>query len=133
MLRDVINQINGWRILSNHSHNTKKIALDIESEKIILIVDKNVVYLQNKIYIMSNITSTLEAIDLSKLTTKQIELVEMLNTSLKWDNNYPERSIMHYEQLCTHDDGFLCEHRLIAIINWLNDNGWEMLGNVKSN
>jgi hypothetical protein len=45
MLRNVINQINGWRILSNHSHNTKKTALHIESEKIILIVDKNVVHL----------------------------------------------------------------------------------------
>lgn len=60
---------------------------------------------------------TIDAVNLDGINDKQMELIRKLNTSLNWDNEDPHGSIMHYEQLCSCDSGFLCAHRLQAIVD----------------
>lgn len=71
---------------------------------------------------MDKIRFSIDAVSLDGLTDKQKELVKKLNTSLYMDNKSPSDSIMHYEQFCNCDDGFLCEHRLKFIVDWLKNN-----------
>ncbi|MGK0174061.1 MAG: hypothetical protein ACI9AT_000424 [Ulvibacter sp.] len=51
------------------------------------------------------------------------ELMEKLNCTMSYGQNMKdvENSIMHYGQLCDHDDGFLCEHRLEWILNYIQE------------
>lgn len=48
-------------------------------------------------------------------------LIQRLNTITSYNEQVPPKSIMHYGQLCNHDDGYLCEHRLQFIINQLKN------------
>jgi len=51
------------------------------------------------------------------------ELVATLNCKTNYNEDDPSDSIMHYGQLCDHDDGYLCEHRLQFIIDTLKKQG----------
>lgn len=62
---------------------------------------------------------SIDAVNLDGINDKQMELIKKLNTSLCMNNRNPRESIMHYEQFCCCDDGFLCEHRLQVIVDWL--------------
>lgn len=50
------------------------------------------------------------------------ELEIKLNTSDNYRIPYHEDSIMTYEKICDHDDGYLCEHRRKWIIDYLTEN-----------
>ena len=65
---------------------------------------------------------TTDIVNIEGLTDSQIMLITKLNTKIRYDVDDPKDSIMHYEQLCNHDDGFLCECRLQYIIDWLKIN-----------
>lgn len=52
---------------------------------------------------------------LQKLETK-------LSTSGSYSIPYNEDSIMKYDNICEHDDGYLCEHRRQWIIDFLKNN-----------
>ncbi len=54
--------------------------------------------------------------------SKLHELIEKLNCFTQWGQKDPEKSIMHHEQLCQHDSGYLCEHRLQFIIDYIKEN-----------
>lgn len=62
-----------------------------------------------------------DLVNLDGINKEQMELIKKLNTSLKLGLADPQESIMHYGQLCTHDDGFLCQHRLQFIVDWLKN------------
>ena len=47
------------------------------------------------------------------------EIIEKLNCTKLIGQPAPEKSIMHYGQLCKHDDGYLCEHRLQFIVDFI--------------
>jgi len=51
-----------------------------------------------------------------------LELEEKLNTSGIYGVRYHPDSIMEYEKICNHDDGYLCEHRRQWIIDFLKTN-----------
>lgn len=64
---------------------------------------------------------SIDAVNTAGLSNKQMELIKKLNTSLYTDNKNPKESIMHYGQICHCDDGFLCEHRLQVIVDYLKN------------
>jgi len=49
------------------------------------------------------------------------ELEIKLNTSGNYKIPYHQDSIMVYEKICNHDDGYLCEHRRKYIINFVGN------------
>ena len=55
----------------------------------------------------------------NQLTEKDKEFLESLKQKLHISLNYNipfhEESIMGFQKICYHDDGYLCDHRL----NWL--------------
>lgn len=65
---------------------------------------------------------TIDIVNIEGLTDSQIMLITKLNATKSYSVDNPKDSIMHYEQLCDHDDGFLCECRLQYIIDWLKIN-----------
>ena len=65
---------------------------------------------------------SIDAVNLDGINEKQMELIKKLSISLYSENDHPEGSIMHYKQFCSCDDGYLCEHRLQVIIDWLKGN-----------
>jgi hypothetical protein len=68
---------------------------------------------------------TKDKINIKDLSPHLKELVDRLNCTTSYNEDKPKDSIMHYGQLCNHDDGFLCEHRLEYILNYLNQNNNE--------
>jgi hypothetical protein len=54
--------------------------------------------------------------------SKLYKLIEKLNLRNNYGEKAPVNSIMHFEQLCEHDNGFLCEHRLQYIIDYIKNN-----------
>jgi hypothetical protein len=64
---------------------------------------------------------SIEAINLEGLTEKQIDLLKLLNVPLNNDTDDDPASIMGYEQLCDHDDAYMCEHRLQYFANRLKE------------
>ena len=64
---------------------------------------------------------TIDKIDISKVKQgSDLDfLIQRLNCTTNYYENDPPKSIMHFGQLCEHDDGYLCEHRLQFIINSL--------------
>lgn len=66
--------------------------------------------------------TTLTRVNTEGLTKNQLDFIENLNIQLYYSENAPKKSIMCYEQLCNCDDGFLCEHRLQYIIDYLKLN-----------
>jgi hypothetical protein len=58
-----------------------------------------------------------------------MELPIKLKSQIRWwlqsPNNYMgsfhEDSIMKYDCVCKHDDGFMCEHRIEKLINLIED------------
>lgn len=71
---------------------------------------------------MKNPRFSIDAVNLDGINSKQMELIKKLNCSFYYDQKDPEGSIMHTYQVCTCDDGFLCEHRLQVIVDWLKNN-----------
>ena len=71
----------------------------------------------------NRINHTHELVDLSKVSDDSSlhELVLNLSSSRYGEKSIPS-SIMDYESLCDHDDGYLCEHRLQFIIDFVNKN-----------
>ena len=59
-----------------------------------------------------------------KKSTEDIlsDLEQKLNTSSSYSIPYHEDSIMKYEKICNHDDGYLCEHRRQWIIDFIKAN-----------
>jgi hypothetical protein len=49
-------------------------------------------------------------------------LLEKLNCITSWSQENPKDSIMSFEQHCTCDSGFLCEHRLEYIVEFIQKN-----------
>jgi hypothetical protein len=47
------------------------------------------------------------------------ELVEKLSARTTYEDKAHPRSVMDYKQICSHDDGWLCECRLQFIVNFL--------------
>jgi hypothetical protein len=68
-------------------------------------------------------SNTIDLIDKSNISSnpKIIELATMLDVSNQ-NEPYHQNSIMNYNVLCHHDDGFLCEHRLQFILNYIKNN-----------
>lgn len=66
--------------------------------------------------------STAYKLNLSNIKDESFiyELIIKLNTPTHYGINVND-SIMMYGDICTCDDGFLCEHRLQWIINFLVD------------
>ena len=64
---------------------------------------------------------TIEEVDTTGLTLSQLELIEKLNARKSYDVKDSKKSIMGYEQLCSCDDGFLCEHRLNIIVKYFKE------------
>lgn len=62
---------------------------------------------------------TIELVNTDGLSDHHMSLIKKLNTTTSYDVKDPEDSIMHYEQLCHHDSGYLCECRLQYIIDHL--------------
>ena len=56
-----------------------------------------------------------------------VELITKLNCKTTYDAKTPEGSNMHYGRLCNCDDGFLCEHRLEWLINFIDEKYEKML------
>ena len=54
----------------------------------------------------------------SKLHT----LLKKLNSNATYSSYEDDDSIMLYDKICTCDDGFLCEHRLKWILDFIKDN-----------
>ena len=50
------------------------------------------------------------------------KLAKKLSVSGSYSVDYKKESIMDYEKVCSHDDGYLCEHRLQFIIDFINKN-----------
>ena len=65
---------------------------------------------------------TKDKINIKDLSPHLKKLVDKLNCTTSYLEDTPKDSIMHYSQLCNHDDGFLCECRLEYILNYLNQN-----------
>lgn len=65
--------------------------------------------------------TTAELINLSQVREGSPirELVEKLNCRLSYSDEHPKRSVMAYEDICRCDTGFLCEHRLQYIVDFL--------------
>lgn len=64
---------------------------------------------------------SIDLVNTEGLNEEQLLLIKKLNCSLYMGSKEPKDSIMHYEQICEHDDGFLCEHRLQVIIDFLKE------------
>jgi len=62
--------------------------------------------------------------NIEKKTTEAllIELENKLHTSGSYSVRYHPDSIMDYEKICNHDDGYLCEHRRQWIIDFIKTN-----------
>jgi hypothetical protein len=65
---------------------------------------------------------TIDKIDISKLNEEQKDLATKLNCTTNYSEEKPKGSIMHFGQLCEHDTGFLCEHRLEYILGYVKHN-----------
>ena len=64
---------------------------------------------------------TFNIVNTDGLTDEQIMFIKKLNTRTRYDVEDPKDSIMHYEQICKHDSGYLCECRLQYIIDHLKN------------
>jgi len=62
-----------------------------------------------------------------KFNSKLHHLITKLNCRTEFGGVYPVSSIMHYNQICDHDDGYLCEHRLQILIDYIIENFNEKL------
>jgi len=61
---------------------------------------------------------TTDRVDLSKVNNDKLrQLVMRLSVSKSYDLKTPKDSIMRFEEICDHDEGYLCEHRLQYIID----------------
>tara|TARA_R110000868_G_scaffold349387_1_gene610668 strand:- start:245 stop:457 length:213 start_codon:yes stop_codon:yes gene_type:complete len=67
---------------------------------------------------MSYDNVTIKQVNLKGLNKKQRAFISKLNAAT-YLGERAQGSIMEYGEICDHDDGFLCEHRLQAIIDFL--------------
>lgn len=66
--------------------------------------------------------TTEERLNINKSDKDLVYLSKKLNVATSWDANNEDKlteSIMIYGNLCSHDDGFLCEHRLQWILDYV--------------
>ncbi len=56
---------------------------------------------------------------MSEETEKDLRL--KLSVSGNYSTPYPKESILAYGNICQHDSGYLCEHRLNWLINYIKD------------
>lgn len=68
---------------------------------------------------MDNPQRTIDCINLDGLNDSQLELVKKLSTPKLYGVKPTDESIMTCGKVCSCDDGFLCEHRLQEIVNWM--------------
>lgn len=71
---------------------------------------------------MASAKYTLDLINIDGVNEKGIELLKKLNTKTKYGQEDPKDSIMQFDSFCDHDDGYLCEHRLQVIADWIKEN-----------
>ena len=65
---------------------------------------------------------TLDLVNTDGINEKGMELLQRLNTHMTLGTKDPDDSIMSYGQHCNCDDGWLCEHRLQVIADWIKEN-----------
>jgi|JI10StandDraft_1071094.scaffolds.fasta_scaffold374384_1 hypothetical protein len=53
---------------------------------------------------------------------KLLGLAKLLNVSTNYNDEDPKDSIMQFEKFCSCDSGFLCEHRLDKILDYVEEN-----------
>jgi hypothetical protein len=65
--------------------------------------------------------TTASKLDLSNVNENSAlhKLIEKLNCTTLYEQQPLKNSIMEYENLCEHDGGFLCEHKLQFIIDFI--------------
>jgi hypothetical protein len=73
---------------------------------------------------------TIERINLEGLTQKQIDLLKLLNASCSsYVKEHPD-SIMGYDQICDHDDAYMCECRLQYFADRLKETQCDRPGEI---
>lgn len=50
------------------------------------------------------------------VSPKLSKLIDLLSCSNRMGDPYPKGSIMDFQRICDHDEGYMCEHRLKFII-----------------
>lgn len=71
---------------------------------------------------MKDAKYTLDLVNTDGVNEKGMELLRKLSTTTKLGQKDPKDSIMQFESLCDHDDGWLCECRLQVIADWIKEN-----------
>jgi hypothetical protein len=71
---------------------------------------------------MKDLPYTLDLINTDGINEKGMELLRKLNISRLGGYKPHKDSIMLYEEICTCDDAYLCEHRLQVIADWIKEN-----------
>ena len=64
---------------------------------------------------------TLDLVNTDGINENGMELLKELNVA-RYLGDRPAKSIMLYKTICTCDDGWLCEHRLQVIADWIKEN-----------
>lgn len=67
--------------------------------------------------------ATVDKLSKVYIDSKQLELIKILNCNTSYGEDRITDSIMSFGVVCEHDDGFMCEHRLEYLLNYLYDNG----------
>lgn len=62
---------------------------------------------------------TFDKIDTHGLNVHDIAFLKYLNVVLTHGGKFAYTSIMNYNEICDCDNGFLCEHRLQYVANYL--------------
>lgn len=70
-----------------------------------------------------NTTANLVNLSKIKASPELIELMEKLNCSMSYSMKSQKNSIMHHDQFCNHDTGWLCECRLQYIVDYVTKHG----------
>jgi hypothetical protein len=60
-------------------------------------------------------------IDEINITDYDEKLAKKLNCITNWGEDKPLGSIMGYGDICKHDNGYLCEHRLEYILKYVKN------------
>ena len=71
---------------------------------------------------MYNEKYTLDLVDTKGINHEGLDLLNKLNMHMEYGAKDPEGSVMSYGNICNCDDGWLCEHRLQVIADWIKEN-----------
>lgn len=64
---------------------------------------------------------THDKINLENYSDEIKQLSKLLSVSTNYSTSFNPESIMEYNSICEHDDGYLCECRLKFILDWITE------------